>query len=170
MTTVTTARIWDERIDVSVTSAGFFEAEWDDVRYSAKTLDELQEQLTRAVKKTRETKAVDVSVLNLIPKTKKGQFYESRDPFEEGRGVVHAKLRGKHERESAWLLTSDDGKRFKISNYSSGTNDLCRRLTSAEVEEYMRLAQAVDAAEAALDAFRKSVHVHPEDVLKKGKS
>jgi len=159
-------RIGKHDIAIEVNGAGRFEAIFDDQEYTAPTLADLMEQLKRAVKKAEMTTAVDVTVVNMVPRTgPKSQFYRE-DPFEVGRGVVHAKLRGKHERQGAFLLTSDDGKKFKLTLYGHGTSNICRRLTVDEVATYTALAQSVDIAEASLAKFLDGVHLNPAKALK----
>jgi hypothetical protein len=161
-----TERILDEEIDVEVTSGGVFTAEYNDQSYDAKTLDELRARLLKAVKRAKATKAVDVTMINYVPKSQSGNHrFVREDPYETGVGFVHAKLRSKHERSSAWLLTSDDGTKFQVSSYGSVSQNICRRLTLAEALEYDRLAKALAAAEEALEAWTVTVRLDPEKAL-----
>jgi hypothetical protein len=163
----------NERVQIHVSEGGKFSATFDDQEYHADTLKDLREQLEKAAKEAREQKAVDVTVVGLVPYTK-GQDVYGWSPFTDGIGVVHAKLRGKHKRESAWLLQAIEngkpGRRFKLSTYGEEKRSICRRLKAAEVEEYLRLANAIADAEAALEGWRAAMHVDPEEALKAGRS
>jgi hypothetical protein len=165
-TKVATERILDEEIDVEVTGGGVFTAEYEDQAYDAKTLDDLRAKLLKAVKRAKATRAVEVTVINTIPKSQIGNHrFIREDPYEEGVGLVHAKLRAKHERSSAWLLTSNDGTKFQITSYGSASQNICRRLTLAEAVEYDQLAKALATAEAALEAWTAAVRLDPEKAL-----
>lgn len=155
------------KIDIEVTSGGEFRAEFMDNAYDAPTRKELLEKLEKAVKKAQTQRAVDVTILDLQPRdtTKKTSGWcDDRGPYEHGRGAVHASLRAKHGRQwNTWLLADDDGKKFQVSGRNAGI--ICRRLTSDEVAEYVRLAKAVDDADEAFAAFRNRVEIEPARAL-----
>lgn len=163
MSVVTTIEINNERVEISVNNAGRFQAEYDDQEFSTKTLDELTEQLKAAGKLAAETKAVDVTVIDHVLDSK-ARF----DPLTKGIGVVHAKLRGKHERNDEWLLTSESGRKFKVRQWGDEQH-ICRRLTNEEVDEYTALARAAVAAEKALESWRHARRLDPEAALKRRK-
>lgn len=155
----------DIRIDVD--AAGIFRADFDEEQFRAESLAALKVDLAKAVKKHQATKPVDVTVINLRAAAKTGRGWHE-EPFEEGRGAIHAKLRKRHDRQSKYLLTSSEGTKFDVSTYGQSAADICRRLTPEEVATYLALAQHVDDAEADLEAFRISVQLDCDAALGKG--
>lgn len=153
MAKLTTITIGDERIDVDVDAAGKFSATYQEEDYRTTTLDELTKKLEQAHRDAKQAIRVPVTVLGLIPNVEKNR-YGKPDPFTRGRGVVHGVLRGKHGRLSVYLLTSDDGKKFQVETYSSAPT-ICARLTDVQVARYLELAEAKDAAVAALETFEE---------------
>lgn len=158
---LTTKNILDEQITIYVDGGGAFAAEVNDDRIEAKTLEELEQRIERAIKKARDTRAVDVTVINIIPTGDNRTRGWSDGPFRQGRGVLHAKVRGKHERQAAWLLIEDgkEKRKFQISTYDREGITICRRLSAEEIATYEQLATAVDEAAARLEAFRQSVQI-----------
>lgn len=166
---LTTEKIGEARIDIEVDGDGKFWGEFNDQTYSAKTRDELLELLKKAVKKATSQGAVDVTVLGLVPAVKGRYGYDS-GPFAPGDGVVHAKLRSKHERQSQYLLLSDgDGERtkFQVSTYRRADGAvIARRLTLEEVREYQQLCETMRVAKTALEDFVGRVQIDPDKALK----
>lgn len=163
-----TETIADQEIDFMVEQSGKFSATVGEVEYYGATLEELREKVTKAAKRLRDTEAVPVTVLNMIPRNKSERpvFYDD-GPFVDGIGVVHAMLRGKNERGGYWLLAEGEkgkGAKFKLSCYREAKN-ISRRLTAEEVEQYTQLATAVAHAEAALESFMQSVAIDPAEAL-----
>lgn len=160
MAHVTNVMINNQTVEIEVDGSGRFTAEFDDQDFTAKTMEELGEQLRVAGKKSRETKAVDVSVIDHV--LSKDRY----DPLQSGIGVVHAKLRGQHERNHEWLLTAESGQKFKVRQWGSGERVICRRMTESEVAEYMQLANAVKTAEKVFESFRAKMRADPKRLLK----
>lgn len=162
------ARIYDRNRDLDWDNGGAQETGTFECRpaspsfpTTAPTRVELLEKLKKAVKAAEIEKAIPVTLVDLVPATARG--YYSSAPYETGRGIVHAKLRGKHAREwNTWLYMTEDGKKFK---FSSQGQHLCRRLSAGEVAEYERLTAAIDVAEQAYAIWFKEVHVQPDDLL-----
>jgi hypothetical protein len=150
-----TERIGNARIDIEVDTNGSFSADFNDQHFSSRTRLELVEQLKRVVKKAEQQGTVDVTVLGLVPnKGRRSGFGD--DPFDQGDGAVHAKLRTKHEREhGTYLMVSDDSakQKFKVGNYSRRDVVVCRRLTEVEVVTYKQLCEARRLAVTALEDF-----------------
>jgi hypothetical protein len=165
MTKLLDETIGGDSISITVDNTGVFRATYDEEEYSAKTLEELRALLKRAEAKRAGRQAIEVTVIDLVPADKAQSRNYAPDPFEEGRGVVHALLRKRHERQSAYLLTSVGGVKFQIRSYGTGSKGICRRLTDAEVAEYLRLGAAVDEAKAAFEAFREQALIDPDEVL-----
>lgn len=166
---VETIELNGEKIQIEYLASygGTFRAQFDEQTFESKTREDLAAQLERQAKKQRERKAVDVTVLNLIPNTESNRRYTyDSGPYQTGRGAVQAKFRGHHSRSSKWLLRSDEGKAFDWSGYNRGSDQatLCRRLTDDEIEQYLELAKAADAAESALEAWLQGVRVDPEEL------
>lgn len=161
---VTTDTIGKEKIDIHVDSSGHFWAEYEDERYEDETRKALLEKLAKAVKRHESEKAVRVTLVDVQPTTRKSFSY---GPYEPGRGVLHARLRGKHGREwNAWLFVSEDGKtKFKMASHNGGFT-LCPRLSAEQVAEYERLSGAIETAKAAYAEWLKGVEVTPEEALK----
>lgn len=163
---LTTDTILDEKIEIYVDGSGQFSAEFNDNRYEAATRKELLEQLTKAVKLARQQGTVDVTVLGLIENRDGRGRRIPGEPFTAGAGVVQAKLRGKHAREhGAWLLVSDAGDKFQVRGWSGRAGTIARRLTEAEVADYLTLLEAKRVAETALENFVGAVKVDPEEEL-----
>jgi len=165
-TKITTDHIGPARvaIEIFVDSSGQFSAEYNDERYSANTRADLLVLLEKAVKQAAAEKAAPVTIVNLVYPEKKSHW---ENPVEEGRGVIHAQLRGKHGREhSMWLFTSESGVKFKLGGYGDRLSQLCRRLTPEEVADYATLVAAIDTAQAAFDAWLQARHVSPQEALK----
>lgn len=165
-------KVRDERfpdgtsVPIHVDQAGGFYAEFAEQRYDAQTLLELVNKLGKAVKKFQNQRAVDVSVVDLVYTP--GRRHYSSGEFDQGRGVIHARLRAKHERQyGTWLLESVDGKRFQVSGSDSGV--ICRRLTEEEVAEYTRLAEEADRAQQVLLAFKTRVGIDPDQALEESR-
>jgi hypothetical protein len=156
-----TERILDKRIDVEIDGSGMFSAEFEDQDYSAPTRKELVEKLQAAVRKAKKQGTVNVTVLGLVPAAKR---YASDDNYAPGAGVVHAKLRARHERQNAWLLISESKQRFQVGTYRTDST-IVRRLTDAEVAGYLDLREAVRMAEVALEDFIGAVKIDPDQAL-----
>jgi len=160
--------IAEQVVTFEVEETGTFSAKVGEENVYGKTFEDVEAKATKLAKRIRDTEAVPVSILNLIPRAKgeRNYGYDS-SPFADGIGVVHAMLRGKHERGGDWLLAEGEkgkGAKFKVHGYR-GVENIARRLTAEEVEQYTQLANAVAAAEANLEAFRQSVHVEPGEAL-----
>jgi hypothetical protein len=166
---LTTEKIGDARIDLDVDGHGTFSAEFNDQRYTAKTREELVEQLKKAVKKASQQGAVDVTVLGIVESGKQRGGYSSDGPFKKGGGFVQAKLRARHERQhNTWLLVTDDDRfastKFQVGSYSHD-GDIVRRLTIAEAMEYMKLIEAERVAKTALEDFVGAVKLDVDAAL-----
>jgi hypothetical protein len=165
MAKLTTDTIGTERIDIYVDGSGLFSAEYLDERYSAETRKLLLEKLEKAVKAHQNERAIPVSIVNLVRNTDRKGW--NNDAFASGRGVIQAKLRGKHQRLfDTWLYATDDDKQQRFSrrqSYRDGT--LCRRLTDAEIAEYLALAKQADEAEAVLKEWITERAIDPEEAL-----
>lgn len=147
-------------IEVSATT-GKFTAEFDEQDYSADTRADLVEQLKKVVKRADRSRPIGVTMLGMVVKTARKSWAM------EGAGTVDAMLRGRHDRNRAWLLTSVDGKhKFQVSGYSSDAT-IARRLTLAEALEYREKFEAVRAATTALEDFVGAVKVDPAELLRK---
>lgn len=96
--------------------------------------------------------AIDVSIVGMVDNGEKNR-YGRQDPYTTGIGVVQAKLRGKHQRNRDWLLTSDDGKKFTLGTWGSAEHMICRRLSLSETIEYIHLAMAAKDAKEQLDTW-----------------
>lgn len=149
---IKTFHVDDEPIDIEVSGSGTFEAEFEDQSYTAKTLEQLEADLTKIVRKAKKAKPIPVSVVDLVPNEKRNGW--ETGAFKDGRGVVHAILRGQHARQNQYLLRVDDkdATKFQLSTYSSqGAAKIVRRLTENEVADYARLAGEADGAAKALE-------------------
>lgn len=161
-------------IDINVDARGMFCAEFNDQEYREDTRAKLIAILTRVIKAAAQQGTVEVTVLGLV--AREGKYDRDEGPFTSGDGVVHARLRGKHERQhNCWLLISDDGKKFQVSGgYSSASwlrdGQITRRLTPDEVAEYLRLKSASTAARKAHEAFIEAVQINPADAWKAAQS
>jgi hypothetical protein len=160
---ITTLDIGGQAVDVSVYSNGKFCATFLEEEFEEKTLDELKAKLERAHREKVEELAIPVSVVDMQPTREKSR-YGRTEPYESGRGVVHAVLRGKHARLGHSLLTSEEGKKFQIERYRKSGN-ICRRLTDNEVEDYTRLFMAADNAAKALEQFIEERSIDVDEVL-----
>jgi hypothetical protein len=155
-----TIKVGKHSADVEVSDSGYFTAEVDDAEYSAKTLAELTEQVKKALKRMSDKQAhVKVTVLGY--QLTKDRF----EPVEKADAVIHAVLRGKHERNHEYLLTADGGTKFKLRTWSED-KALCPRLSASQVEQYLALARARTAAAEAVAAFMKEHTERPEVLLK----
>lgn len=160
-----TERVGVHKIDLEVDGTGKFSAEFNDQIFEAQTRKDLLEKLEKAVKKASQQGVVDVTVLGLVPgkKDKHGRFDDG--PFEVGAGVVHAKLRARHEREyNAYLLVSEENQKFKVHGFDRGAV-IARRLNDAEALRYLELKEAVRMAETDLEDFVGLVKLNPDDAL-----
>lgn len=163
-----TEHINGERIDVEVSADGLFTAHFNDQSYAAKTRVELIDLLKKAVKKFQQQATVDVTVLGLVPTTtSRAHSYRPDSPYELGAGVVHAKLRSRHEREyNTYLLVSDDegkAQKFKVSGSREGC--IARRLTLAETIKYLDLREQLRIATTAVEDFVGAVQIDPDHAL-----
>lgn len=158
-----------ESVDIHVDNEGKFYAEHDNETYAALTRQELLEDLHKAISRAKSANPVEVTVLGLVPtdpiadRTRFG-----RDAaFKSGDGVVNAKLRGKHGRNwGTFLFVTADKAKTKFQMQGTREATVARRLTEAEIAEYMRLTATFRAAESARDAFIESVQIDPEEALK----
>lgn len=161
---LSTETIGDQKIEIEVEQGGMFVASFNDHDYRASTRVELLDQLKTAVKKAAQQGMVDVSVLGLVPTTNDDRLYSRTTPYKLGDGVVHAKLRSRHEREyNTYLLVSDAKQKFKVSGSLEGT--IARRLTDPEVAEYLRLREALRVATTAVEDFVGAVKLNPDEAL-----
>jgi len=165
---LSTERIGKERIEIHVTDLGEFWAEFEDNTYRATTKLELLEQLRKAIKKASETAPIPVTVLGLVPAKPDKWNRQPDEPFEPGPGALQAKLRGEHERQSRYLLITDDKKKFQVGTYQRDRVIIARRLTAAEVEHYLELREALTRASKAVDEFENEVRADPAQLLKGG--
>src|SRR5688572_19126740 len=152
-----TEKFGDERIDLEVDGNGKNFARWNDQDFTAATLKELREDLTKAAKRARKQKPIDVTVLGLVPETSRSN-YGRNEPFKQGGGYVQAKLRAEHAtRGGVFLMISDDDRfkneRFELGGYQMREADICRRLSLSELVEYEQILEAKRKAETALEDF-----------------
>lgn len=161
---LTSERIEGELVEIDVDGSGTFWAEFADVRHSGATLLELKEKLGREIKKAKETKPLEVTVVDLVPNVKKGGW--ENGAYRDGRGAVHALLRGKHKTQGQYLLRDLEGKAFQISTYSNGGHKILRRLSDEEIAEYARLAGEADGATKALEEWISARSANPEAFAK----
>lgn len=147
---LTTYTIEDEEIEIRVSEDGKFTATYQEEEFRSYTLSELHGKLTEASKAKASELAIPVTVINLQPTTEKNR-YGKTEPYEYGTGTVHATLRGRHQRQSTYLLTSEDGKKFQIGTY--GPLMICNRLPPEAIAEYLRLRAALHVAKTALENF-----------------
>lgn len=155
-----------EKIDLYVDNSGTFRAEYQGEEYHAATAVEVKTMLTKAIRADKETRAVSVSIIDLVPNTKKKRdsWGDRPEPFVEGRGVVHGKLRGRHGHHHEWLLEAD-GKKFTL-RCSGSNNIICLRLSPTRVKEYLQLAAEFDKAEAAFEAWKKENTVDVAEIAR----
>lgn len=160
---LTTAKLGKHKIDIEVGHNGKFSAVLDDQDYSADTQAELLEQLKKAIRRLEKQKPIEVTVLGIV-KSKHGHY---RD-YNEGDGFLHALLRGRHDRNRVWLMTTEDGKeKFQIGGYErDGT--IVRRLTHAETSAYMALLEQRRKTKTAIEDFIGAVKLDPYKALGKG--
>lgn len=161
---LSTETIGAHKIEIDVDGHGQFSAEFNDHTFTHKTRLELIDALKVAVKRADAQGVVEVTVIGIAASDRK----YSSDPFMSGAGYVHAKLRGKHERQhNTFLLVTDDARfkptKFKIEGWRNGT--ITRRLTDVETTEYLRLAESLRVATTALEDFTGAAQIKPEDAL-----
>jgi hypothetical protein len=161
---LTSERIDDVLVEIEVDGGGTFSATVDDEEIKGATLLELKDKLAKAIKKSKTRKPLDVSVVDLVPRTGK-RAWES-EIYEDGRGVVAAVLRGKHKTQGVYLLRDLEAKAFKLSSYREGASKIVRRLTPEEVAEYARLAGEADVAAKCLEDWIKARRVDVEEFCK----
>lgn len=158
------------RVEVEVDTVGQFSATFDDQEYDAPTRKELLAKLEVAIKRAQRYKPIDVSVLNLVPKPTTRSW--DSELYQEGPGVVQAKLRGYHQSQRVWLLTAVDGahagKKFQVGGYQR-EGIIARRLTLDETMRYTALCEALRVAETALKDFVGSVKIDPKQALEQQK-
>lgn len=157
-----TETVSKQKIEIEVDSHGQFSAEFNDMSFSAKTRLELLEQLKKAVRTFEKTKPVLVTVLGLVRKANRRSW--DTEHFIQGAGTVDAKLRGHHDRNRVWLLTSEDGQKFQVGGYRSDAT-IARRLTTAEAVRYGELVEAIRVATTALEDFVGCVGIDPAKAL-----
>lgn len=164
-----TLQIGKRAIEIEITPAGKFIAVLEDMDFKADTKAELIEQLKKAVKRADRVKPIAVTVVGLVPK--RGRKSWDHEHFENGAGAVDAVLRGYHQRNRVWLLTSvDGGHKFNVGGWSSEGTVIVRRLTLAETLEYTKKLEAMRVAKTALEDFIGAAKVDPAKLLEKGDS
>lgn len=135
----------------------------------AATRDDLIVQLVKAVKKTRVTLNVPLTLIGRVSRTVKAGVgsYKSWTTHDAGVGYEHVTLVGRHARTGRVLLRNEDGTKCECEQYSSkGT--LCRRLTQAEAEQYTKLHTEYVRAQKAYEKFERRVEIKdPEKFVAK---
>src|SRR5215510_8130893 len=138
MSKVTEWKIRDQKVAVEVDHLGNFSATVDDVTLEAKTLVELKPKVEKAIKRMIDNenpkKQIAITVLGMV--LTKSQH----DPLAKGVGVVHARLRGKHQRNHEYLFTAEAGPKFKLRSW--GNQHVTKRLNAGQEAEYLQLAMA----------------------------
>lgn len=154
-------------VDISVnTDSGEFSASVAADRVKAPTLAALQNQIDKIQKKTKVKVAIPVSVLGQVWKPNRGYSYQGRDSWISGAGVQHCTLTGFDIKGNVQWKDDKTGKAERASRWGRNVQ-FVRRLTDAEIEEYINLRKAKDAAEAAYHLFEEKVRIDDVDVLVK---
>ncbi len=151
---------------------GFFSASVAGDYYSAKTKDELLDKLAKAVKKTRARINVPLTMIGRVARVVKPGIgsHRSWTTYDPGVGYTHVTLIGTHAGTGRLLLRKDDGSKLEEDRFGYRNDDaaLCRRLTDAEVAEYIKLHTEKLRAEKAFEKFKSRVEIKdPEKFVAK---
>lgn len=158
-----TEQIGKHKIEVEVDRKGQFSAEFDEVTYSASTVNELTDVLKKAVKRLEKVKPIAVTVLGMIKKAPTSKW--DTEKFSEGDGAIDALLRGYHERNRVWLLTTVEGQhKFQVGGYGNRAV-IARRLTLQETIDYQARLEARRVAVTAVEDFIGAAKVDPAALL-----
>jgi hypothetical protein len=166
---ITTVTVGDEEVEIEVDMNGRFHAEYDGQSVGGDTLQEVKDHLVKMNRKVLDERAVPVTIIGIVPveKQKDRHGFRTSDPFEDGVGVLNAKLRGRHARTREFLYIAEGEnaeERKKFSLHYSGSKRYqvaCRRLSLAESLEYIRLAKAAEFAQQQLDVWIDARRLDP---------
>lgn len=138
---------------INITYDGRFSTTYDDDEISSKTLDKLLARLRSLMRKRKVTEkaALPVTVLG-----GRGYYYNK-----EEEKFRHGVVTGIHASNNNILFKQDGGKQG--TEQLSGYNNVYRRLTDAEMAEYIKLVRAQEAAREAVENWDKE---HRIDVQK----
>jgi len=158
-----TETVGKHAIAVEIDGRGTFSAEFNDEDFSAPTHKELVEMLRKAVRKASKVKPVEVTILGLVPKTVRKSW--DNELFIDGAGTIDAQLRGRHSRNRVYLLKTENGSKFQLSEYGRKERPIVRRLTEVEKQQYLTLLEAQRVAATALEDFIGEVSINPDQAL-----
>jgi hypothetical protein len=150
MAIVKKEKIHGVEVEFEVDSNGRFTADAGDVgEFSGATLREVEDEVTKALKRASSQKPIEVTFLNLEAKRGYGGSVE----YLLGSEAIDVTLRSYAPRTRDWLITVD-GKKGKVSKgYSDSGPVLAKRLTGDEHALWSKLQQARRQAEADLAKF-----------------
>ena len=164
MAKVTDIYLGKDEIAIHVDSDGRFHAEYEEEHVYGDTLPNLKDELQKRFKKTQTRSPIDVSIVGKIVDPAPSRYSGRGDRYISGIGVVNAVLRGQNSRLRDWLLTSEDNYKFSLGG-SDGRRIICRRLSSDESLEYIRLARAIEFAKEQLESWTAERRIDPKVVL-----
>lgn len=148
MATIKTELIGGMTVNFECDSDGVFRAHLDELgTVSAKTFDEVRELATKAIGKVKNTKKIAATVVHIGPRSQHGYG----EDFGRGVDAYDMTLRGVSERLRN-VLATHEGKKVAIGISTFGDNIL-RRLTDAEKDEYRRLIAAQLDIEQSIEKF-----------------
>jgi hypothetical protein len=154
MAIVTTKNIHGVDVHFEVDNTGRFSAHLDEHGpFSATTLHDIEEEVTKVLKRASaaKKKALEVTFLNVDVKRSPNSWTPTS--YVVGSGAVDATFRGVAARTNEWLVTID-GEKDKIrQGYSDGGITLCRRLTADEHIQWKQLQEARRVAATAIEDF-----------------
>lgn len=149
MAKVKTETIHGTEVEFEVDSKGRFSARLDDHGdVAGTTLAEVEDQVTKILKRQKSTKAIEITILGLDRKKQYGGF-----ELVPGAGAIDVTLRGYAERTRDWLLTVD-GKKQKLSKgYSDGGPVLVEKLDAEGHRIWKELQEDLVEAQEAIAKF-----------------
>lgn len=146
--------IEDEVVLFEVNQIGRFVATIGDDEVSATTLADAEEQAKKLIKKQRAAlrSSAEITVLS-IKKSDQTERYVSSSAFTRGEEAIDFTARGYTERTRELLVTTLDGKKEKLDKHAHG-EEVVRRLTRAEHDEYAQLMEQLALAKRAIETFK----------------
>lgn len=126
------------KVLVEITRRGWFTAEYDGADFEAESLKALEAKLTKATRVKLADLKVPFSIIT------------SANRYGAEMVIKHGICRGLNQQNQHPLVTYDDGEKGTVSGYGE---KVLRRLTDAEIADWIRLREARDAALSAYEGW-----------------
>lgn len=132
---------------------GKFRATVEGHEYTAESEKALIDKLRASLRTAKARLKLPITIINVVPKKSQWGHQSS---WGIGIGTRHAIITGLHAQNNDLLIEDEAGTKERKRGHSWSSDGLvCRRMTPAQIDEYVALAQAAESTKKALDAFEE---------------